>query len=160
MFFTWQSRLDIGKGRFCSTSCGKMGENNHRWIDGKNHKDGYVLLYMPTHPAAVKSYVPEHRLVMERHIDRRLTDEEVVHHKDFNRSNNDIGNLQLMPNQAEHRRLHALGNKIWLGKKHTPETREKMRQVWTSNPGRKKKQKLAYSGIGNPNYKKGLYVGS
>lgn len=158
LFWVWPSRLDIGKGKFCSISCGKMGTNNHRWIDGTNHRDGYVLKYMPMHPAAVKGYVPEHRLVMERHLGRRLTKEEVVHHKNFVRSDNDIENLQLCVDQAEHRRIHALGNKIWLGKKHTLETKEKMRQTWAKNPERKKRQQLSYTGIGNPNYRHGRYV--
>lgn len=158
MFWAWPSRLDIGKGKFCSTSCGKTGTNNHRWVDGTNHKQGYILKYMPMHPAAVKGYVLEHRLIMERHLGRRLTKVEVVHHKNFIRSDNRIGNLQLMENQAEHRRLHALGNKIWLGKKHTPETKQKMKEAWAKNPERKLKQQAAYSGSGNPNYKDGRYV--
>lgn len=153
LFWVWPSRLDIGKGKFCSTSCGKMGINNHRWVDGTNHKDGYILKYMPMHPAAIKGYVLEHRLVMERHIERRLTSVEVVHHKNFIRDDNRIENLQLMKNQAEHRRLHAKGNKIWLGKKHSPETKQKMRDAWAKAPERKLRQQLAYAGAGNPNYR-------
>lgn len=47
-----------------------------------------------------------HRVVMERHIGRALTRGEVVHHIDGNPLNNDISNLQLLPSQAEHMKLH------------------------------------------------------
>ena len=73
---------------------------------------GYRYVYCPTHPYALKNcgnagYIMEHRLIMEQHIGRYLTEEEVVHHKDRNKVNNDISNLQLMT-IGEHTRLHAL----------------------------------------------------
>jgi hypothetical protein len=46
--------------------------------------------------------VREHRLVMERAIGRLLTDSEVVHHKDGNKANNALENLELLPNQSAH----------------------------------------------------------
>jgi hypothetical protein len=44
----------------------------------------------------------EHRLVMERAIGRPLTKAEVVHHKDGNKANNALENLELLPNQSTH----------------------------------------------------------
>jgi len=38
---------------------------------------------------------PEHRLVMEQHLGRKLLPKENVHHKDGDRLNNDISNLEL-----------------------------------------------------------------
>lgn len=104
----WQSRIDIGKGRFCSIACGKLGINNHRWIDGTNHKDGYVLKYMPMHPHSIKGYVLEHRLVMERHLDRQLLTTEIVHHKNSNRADNRIENLELHDSQSSHMKQHRI----------------------------------------------------
>lgn len=51
----------------------------------------------------------EHSVIMEAHIGRRPTSNECVHHKDHDRSNNDIENLQLMT-RADHAKLHALEN--------------------------------------------------
>lgn len=50
-----------------------------------------------------------HRWVMEKHLGRRLTKEEVVHHIDGNKLNNKIKNLKLFKNQAEHH-AHHLNN--------------------------------------------------
>lgn len=46
-----------------------------------------------------------HDVIMERNIGRRLIPGEVVHHKDRNKLNNLLSNLQLMSN-SEHMRLH------------------------------------------------------
>lgn len=50
----------------------------------------------------------QHRLIMERHIGRKLRYEEVVHHKDRNHSNNAIENLQLFACAADHVRQHYI----------------------------------------------------
>jgi hypothetical protein len=46
---------------------------------------------------------------MEEFIGRRIFAHEVVHHKDENRSNNDLKNLQLMT-RADHSALHSKEN--------------------------------------------------
>lgn len=71
--------------------------------------NGYVRIFKPDHPAcASDGYVPEHRLVVEKLLGRFLTGIEVVHHKDGNRQNNKISNLQLCANHKEHMQLHKL----------------------------------------------------
>lgn len=68
---------------------------------------GYILEYNPFHPRPSKrGLVAQHRLVMERHLGRILLPEEVVHHKDEDRSNNDIENLELFACNADHMRHH------------------------------------------------------
>ena len=47
----------------------------------------------------------EHRLVMEQHLGRKLLPDEDVHHKDGNRLNNALDNLQIVDHGA-HTRLH------------------------------------------------------
>lgn len=47
-----------------------------------------------------------HRIIAEQIIGRPLYPEEVVHHIDGNKQNNSVDNLQVLPNQAEHARIH------------------------------------------------------
>jgi HNH endonuclease len=49
----------------------------------------------------------EHRIIMERHLKRKLNSEEVVHHINGDKADNRIKNLQLLPNRAVHNSLHA-----------------------------------------------------
>jgi hypothetical protein len=59
-------------------------------------KDGYVLLYMPSHPnCAVSGGYAEHRLVMEQILGRFLEKNENVHHKNGVRNDNRPENLEL-----------------------------------------------------------------
>ncbi|MDL2342327.1 MAG: HNH endonuclease [Patescibacteria group bacterium] len=77
------------------------GEQNHRWKGGCYINSGYVQVRTGTN-----SYQPEHRLVMEKMLSRKLEIKEVVHHVDRNRSNNHPDNLMLLPSQSEHIKLH------------------------------------------------------
>ena len=72
----------------------------------KNRTDGYIAVYTPNHPTANKEgYAMEHILVMEKHIGRYLTDDEVVHHMNRIRDDNRIENLALMT-KSTHASLH------------------------------------------------------
>jgi hypothetical protein len=73
----------------------------------KVSRNGYWYKYMPEHKNSNKQgYVPIHHLVMEESIGRFLEEGEVVHHKDHNKLNNDLSNLQLMTD-GEHKAHHA-----------------------------------------------------
>ena len=76
----------------------RSGPRNPKWRGGKRRdKDGYILLWAPTHPQNRGGAVPEHRLVMEQRLGRFLTRQEVVHHKNEIKDDNRIENLLLLP---------------------------------------------------------------
>ena len=50
----------------------------------------------------------EHRVVAERMIGRKLKKNEVVHHIDLNKQNNEEKNLVVIPSNSEHSHLHQI----------------------------------------------------
>lgn len=62
--------------------------------------------------------IDEHRYIMETHLDRKLSTNEVVHHRNEDSRDNRIENLQVM-SRSEHAKLHNIGRKDpeWLIKK-------------------------------------------
>lgn len=88
-------------------------------------KSGYVLLSRPFHPNANDGgYVREHRLVMEAHLGRYLTKEEVVHHINGVKSDNRLENLQLYDKHSNHKSDELKGNR-YSAKPHKPHNRSK-----------------------------------
>lgn len=70
-------------------------------------KGDYVYAVVPEHPKATKNhYVLMHRVVMENYLGRLLEDNEVVHHIDHNKKNNNISNLELMDKNL-HAQMHV-----------------------------------------------------
>ena len=88
------------------------GKNNYSWNGGKRlDYRGYVLVYSPGHPHAHNNFVLEHRLIMEKILDRTLEDFELVHHINADRTDNRPENLKLMTN-SEHISHHHKGKKV------------------------------------------------
>lgn len=71
------------------------------WTD----KRGYRWLYVSENGR--RRARREHRVIVERHIGRRLEPWEVVHHKDGNPSNNQISNLEVVEFGAARRSIEA-----------------------------------------------------
>lgn len=71
----------------------KLKNPGMNWKGGRKiTSSGYVQIYKPNHPNAVKRFILEHRYVMEQKIGRLLKETEIVHHlnniKDDNRPEN------------------------------------------------------------------------
>lgn len=83
----------------------------HNWKGGRTRNaGGYVLVLCPGHPGASRhGYVYEHRLVMERHLGRHLHSDEIVHHKNEDRADNRIENLELTTHPEHTRHHHPVG---------------------------------------------------
>ena len=91
------------KKAFCSRKCMAKGY----MID----RDGYILIYAKDHPKCnARGFVREHRMEVEKHLGRHLEIEEVVHHKDRDKANNHIDNLEIMT-KSDHHRLHSTKEK-------------------------------------------------
>jgi hypothetical protein len=110
------------KTNFCACGCG--GKTKYKFLNGHHTKffsseeqsrrgrmnngdtqrkkfDGVTTGYRK-HRGRHK-----HRIVAEEMLGRPLLPEEVVHHIDHDKTNNDPSNLQIMT-RAEHARLHML----------------------------------------------------
>lgn len=92
--------------KFCSRKCTNDWRKGRPRI-GFRFSWGYKYLYMPSHPNANRGiYVAEHRLVMESVLKRLLTSSEIVHHKNGNKLDNRIENLELLDRRS-HGTEHA-----------------------------------------------------
>ena len=74
------------------------------WTD----KRGYRWLYVNENGRRVARR--EHRVVVERHMSRKLEPWELVHHKDGNKANNAVENLEVME-FGEHTAAHHSGGR-------------------------------------------------
>lgn len=71
-------------------------------------KGDYTYALVPEHPFATKNgYVLYHRIIVENHLNRLLNSHEVVHHKNHNKFDNRIENLEVL-DSVEHNRIHGL----------------------------------------------------
>lgn len=112
-----------------------LGEMNPNYNGGKYIDDkGYVRVLAPEHPASIKGYTYEHRLVMEQYLGRFLHSWESVHHINEIKLDNRLENLFLC-SQAEHSAIHREG------KRPSEAHREKLRKNMNEKQRTIKKQR-------------------
>lgn len=89
----------------------RKGEHNPNWIGGEVIDSyGYVLVLRPKHPFSNNhGYVRKHRIVYEEYYKCCLLQYIKIHHKDSNRKNNSIDNLEPMT-QSKHMSIHFKKN--------------------------------------------------
>jgi nitrate reductase beta subunit len=80
------------KRRFCSRKCWNKRELKGCYWLGKN---GYLY-----YQKGRKNKLLVHRIIID------VVDGQVVHHKDGNKLNNNLNNLEILPNQSSHIKLH------------------------------------------------------
>jgi len=93
----------------------QTGKLNNGWKGGKANCHGYMFVLQKD-----GSYKQEHRLIMENHIGRELSDDEIIHHINHIPTDNRIENLQIMTHQT-HTKLHS--KLRWNRKTHPTQSR-------------------------------------
>lgn len=83
------------------------GDSHYRWKGGKYEKKGRGYMVKIDDPNYKYQYRPEHCVIMEEHLGRKLYKDEVVHHIDGDPFNNDLENLVNLT-KSEHDRFHLL----------------------------------------------------
>ena len=94
----WQRLYNkTGKAPYSVKRSMPKGKNSARWKGGRfvDGRTGYIWINING------KQMHEHRHIMEKFLGRKLKSIECVHHKDGNKSNNQIGNLEVMGN-SEH----------------------------------------------------------
>lgn len=70
---------------------------------------GYNIIKVDNYKKSYNGYMYEHRVVAEQKLGRSLNSEEVVHHLNHKRNDNDVDNLIIFASDADHKRFHACG---------------------------------------------------
>lgn len=115
-YLTYSCKSNISK--YCSMKCrsldinplkGLLGKNNPCWKGGLiKTSQGYVLIYHPNHPSNINGkYIRRSRLTTEQHLHRHLTEEEVIHHINSIKDDDNPNNLYIFSSNHDHAKYHS-----------------------------------------------------
>lgn len=140
-FITTENRIKEGRGIYCLRKCfviyrptpwlkktqfikGQIApnkgkkiialslENHPNWAGGKTKQNqGYI-----NHRLSGK-YILEHRYFIEQQLERKLLSDEVVHHINGNRKDNNLENLMIFPNQSAHIKYHWVNTNSFINRR-------------------------------------------
>ena len=74
--------------------------------DRRISREGYVLIRVPEHPKAFRGWYYEHRLMIEKQLNRMIDDWETIHHINHDKQDNRLINLFLC-SRLEHNKAHV-----------------------------------------------------
>ena len=87
-----------------------MNKTNIEYLEGKTHisSHGYIKVYIGRKDprSDVSGFAYRHRLVAEKKLGRPLKENEVVHHLDGDKTNDDPVNIIINSSLGEHRTYH------------------------------------------------------
>ena len=89
------------RGRTGEHQLGRSGPRSNSWKGGRVSQDGYIYVYLGPYGG----YRPEHCIMMEQHLGRKLKHNEIVHHINGDKADNRLGNF-LLTTRKEHPTHH------------------------------------------------------
>jgi len=98
-----------------------------------SHNQGYYQDYVDG------KVIPQHRIIMEKHLGRKLHTDEIVHHINGNPKDNRLKNLKVM-SRSDHARYHNTGTEmttLTCPNCHKTFQRPTVRVIWKRKHGQK-----------------------